>query len=68
MTYVPPEADIKTVVRVLAEEGGSPGNSVHSWRCEQPARFGDCDCLRYIAIRILEEVGEPCPDNYYMGD
>jgi len=41
------------VVRVLRAEGGDPGNSLHSWRCEYPDHYGKCDCLEQTADEIL---------------
>lgn len=44
--------DARTIVRILRAEGGAPGESLHSWRCEYPG-FGPCTCLDRVADRIL---------------
>lgn len=56
----------EVVVKVLEDEGGKPGHSIHSWRCEYPDRFGPCDCLDQVASEILTRLAErgyrPPPD------
>lgn len=47
------EATVATVVQVINEEGGEPGNGLHSWRCEYPDRYGKCDCVELTAQMIL---------------
>lgn len=46
-----------TAVEVIAEallaEGAAPGSSLHSWRCEYPDRYGECDCVPQTAKEIL---------------
>jgi hypothetical protein len=44
---------LPVIVKVLTDEGGAPGNSLHSWRCEYPDRYGECDCLTGTAESIL---------------
>lgn len=42
-----------TIARVIVEEGGAPGNGLHSWRCEYPERYGACDCVEETAREIV---------------
>jgi hypothetical protein len=51
--FVPDPEAVERVVRVINREGGEPGNSIHSWRCEYPDRYGKCDCVEQIAMMIL---------------
>lgn len=43
----------KAAAKALLDEGGGPGNSFHSWRCEYPDRYGPCDCVQEVADSIL---------------
>lgn len=45
--------DVEALVAWLVEQGGSPGSSLHSWRCEHPDRYGECDCLTESARDLL---------------
>ena len=45
----PYERAVEAAAQALSDEGGDPGNSIHSWRCEHPDRYGDCTCLRETA-------------------
>lgn len=47
------EERVAAVVKVLTDNGGAPGNSLHSWRCEYPERYGKCDCLEQTAAEII---------------
>lgn len=49
------------IVQILTDEGGAPGSSLHSWRCEHPDRYGECDCLKWVAMSLLP-VLEACWD------
>jgi hypothetical protein len=49
---------LPVIVKVLTDEGGAPGNSLHSWRCEYPDRYGECDCLTQTAESILAALDE----------
>lgn len=44
------------LVAVLRAEGGDPGSSLHSWRCEHPDRYGECDCLEQIADELIRVI------------
>lgn len=46
--------EIAVVVKVLVDEGGTPGSSLHSWRCEHPDRYGPCNCLEQTAEEIVK--------------
>ena len=48
------ETPEQVIARVLAEEGGEPGRSLHSWRCERPDWFGPCTCLAETAGEIVK--------------
>lgn len=49
------ESKIEIIKRILLNEGGAPGSSLHSWRCEYPDRFPNyCTCLEDIAEEIAE--------------
>ncbi len=37
------------IERVLLDEGGVVGSSLHSWRCEYPDRYGPCNCIPEVA-------------------
>lgn len=40
--------------RALAAEGGGPGDSIHSWRCEHPDRYpGACECVPGVTVEVL---------------
>jgi hypothetical protein len=54
----PSEAAVRAAAKVLLDEGGGPGNSIHSWRCEYPDRFRPCDCVNEIARAMLEAAAE----------
>lgn len=49
---IPDEATF-AAAQALLDEGGGPGNSIHSWRCEHPDRYGPCDCVQEVADSIL---------------
>ena len=52
------EADmVALIVAVIEREGGRPGGSLHSWRCEWP-QTGDppCDCVEQVARLIAAEL------------
>jgi hypothetical protein len=45
--------------RVLLDEGAGPGNSIHSWRCEYPDRYGPCDCVGEVAQELAQTLLAP---------
>lgn len=49
---------VAKVTRALLDEGAAPGNSIHSWRCEYPDRYGDCDCVEQTAREVLDAVAD----------
>ena len=52
----------QAVVKVLTEEGGAPGSSLHSWRCNYPDQYGPCTCLAVTAALILAALdASPAP-------
>ncbi len=46
-------ATIEVIRTALENEGCKPGNSIHSWRCEHPDRYGECDCCTEVARAVL---------------
>lgn len=52
---VPTMADprVEIVARVINDNGGQPGNSIHGWRCQYPDQYGKCDCVEQTAREIL---------------
>lgn len=40
----------------LLTEGAGVGNSIHSWRCEYPDTYGDCDCVEETAQAVADAV------------
>ncbi len=51
MTARPTAAEV--LAKVLADEGGEPGSSLHSWRCEYPDVYGGCDCIAETAAEMV---------------
>lgn len=49
---------VDAAAKALTDEGGGPGYSIHSWRCDHPDRFGECDCVRETA-RIMLAAAAP---------
>lgn len=50
----PSDGDLRDALKkVLLSEGCSPGSSIHSWRCEYPERYGDCDCVGEVVDQLL---------------
>ena len=47
---------VAIVAKVINDEGGAPGNSLHSWRCEYPDRYGACGCVDQTAQMILDAI------------
>ena len=47
------EAAEQLIAQTISEQGGDPGSSIHSWRCEYPDRYGNCDCVEQAARAIL---------------
>ncbi len=48
---------VRAITEVINNEGGTPGNNIHSWRCEYPDKYlsdGPCDCVEQIAELIME--------------
>jgi hypothetical protein len=54
----PTYAEIRAGEAALIAEGGAPGSSLHSWRCEYPDRDGravpHCDCVVTTVEEILK--------------
>ena len=49
--------DVTATVDTLIHNGGEPGSSLHSWRCEDKARYPEpCTCLNETALSILAAV------------
>jgi hypothetical protein len=48
-----PDEAVEAASKALIDEGGAPGNSIHSWRCEYPDRYGECDCVEVTARAAL---------------
>lgn len=48
----------EVIAKALLDEGGGPGSSLHSWRCEHPDRYGDCDCVEQTAEVIVTALSE----------
>lgn len=46
---------IDAVVAVMVREGGLLAEW-HSWRCEYPDRYGECNCNEAVAAEIVAEV------------
>jgi hypothetical protein len=46
----------KAIEEVLLANGLSAGNSLHSWRCEYPDRYGHCTCVAVLAEEIAQLV------------
>ena len=45
---------IELVTVVINREGGLPGSSLHSWRCEYPLdQEGSCGCVEGVADEIV---------------
>lgn len=44
---------VPVVKEFLRYEGGEPGCSMHSWRCEHPDRYGPCTCLEDVSTQLL---------------
>lgn len=49
------DEDVQAVAKILSDEGGNPGSSLHSWRCEYD---DECDCLPSTAHFILDAVAK----------
>lgn len=47
---------IELIERILVENGLEPGFSLHSWRCEHPDRYGECDCVHILAEDIADSL------------
>ena len=58
----PDPAWVEAGAKALADEGGLPGSSIHSWRCEEPDRYGggpiefQCDCVAQTVVEIIAAV------------
>lgn len=49
---------VEAAAKALTNEGGVPGGSIHSWRCEYPDRYGECGCVYEVAQIIVAAVDE----------
>jgi hypothetical protein len=49
-----PDPVVEAIVKIIEDEGGGPGSSLHSWRCSYPDRYGQCDCIEVTAGQILD--------------
>ena len=47
---------VEAGAKALSDEGGLPGSSIHSWRCEYPDRYGPCDCVAQTVVEIIAAV------------
>lgn len=47
---------IEAIAKVLDDEDARPGHSIHSWQCEHPDRYGECDCAGGTAALILAAI------------
>lgn len=47
-----------SIKQILIENGLKPGDSLHSWRCADTERFGNCDCLDQLAQELVYAVQE----------
>jgi hypothetical protein len=47
--YQPGGPSAAVLAAELLAEGGGPGNSIHSWRCDYPDRYGPCSCVAETA-------------------
>jgi hypothetical protein len=47
---------VEKIADVLLNEGGAPGSSIHSWRCEHPDRYGPCRCVTEVAGEIVTAI------------
>ena len=50
---------VEIIVRVITDWGGATGDGLHSWRCQYPERYGQCDCLADVAQEICDALGAP---------
>lgn len=48
------ERAAEVLAKTLTDEGGAPGSSLHSWRCEHPDRYGECSCVLEVAREQVE--------------
>jgi hypothetical protein len=47
--------------QVLADYGLENGGELHSWRCQNPDRFGDCDCVGELTADLVRAIeGDLC--------
>lgn len=58
MSETTPRAAVDAAVKALLDDGAGPGNSLHSWRCEYPDIYGECDCVQETAREITAAVVE----------
>jgi hypothetical protein len=42
----------EVITTAISDEGGRPGSSIHSWRCEYD-RYGPCDCVAFVANEVV---------------
>jgi hypothetical protein len=54
----PPPGLLDKVAEALIGEGGGPGDSLHSWRCEYPDIYGPCDCVAETVRELWDAVAE----------
>jgi hypothetical protein len=54
----PPPGLLDKVAEALISEGGGPGNSLHSWRCEHPDIYGPCGCVAETPRILWDAVAE----------
>ena len=50
---------VAKVAEALIAEGAAPGSSLHSWRCEYPDQYGECDCVAETARAVLDALDLP---------
>lgn len=59
----------KRVEKVINDEGGQPGSSIHGWRCSYPDSYGECGCVAEIARSVLSALTvKPWPKDRLWAD
>jgi hypothetical protein len=46
----------ETITRVLVENGVSGNLDMHSWRCQYPERYGECDCVADLIDDLVKQL------------
>lgn len=45
----------------LSDKPWAYDSSLHSWRCEHPDRYGECDCFERLLDELEEATAPPLP-------